>query len=162
EDVSVMMDREEQSQEHPVQSESVIAMMLIAKYAQYGLIPMVIPPITLDQPLPIERTPVQQGTDLDYLEQMARRFGYVFYVIPGPEPFTNTAYWRPRKSFDVPQSAITVNMGAETNATLGSFHSDGMAPTTVSGSVQDRMTNQTIPVQTFLPTRVPLSTQPLF
>jgi hypothetical protein len=162
EDVSVMMDREERSAEYPAQDETVIANQLILRYAQYGLIPEVIPPVTLDPPLPIERTPVQQGTDLDYLERMARRYGYVFYVVPGPVPFTNTAHWGPRKQFDVPQSAITVNMGAETNATIGAFHSNGLGPTTVSGHVQDRQTNQTVPVQTIAPLRVPLSTQPMF
>ena len=162
EDVSVMMDLEERSAQHPVQDETIIAKQLIERYAQYGLIPEVIPPETLDPPLPIERTPVQQRTDLRYLEQMARRFGYVFYIVPGPAPFTNTAYWGPRKQSDVPQSAITVNMGNETNATIGAFHSNGLGPTTVTGSIQDRQTNQTFPVQTFAPLRPPLSTQPLF
>jgi hypothetical protein len=70
EDVSVMMDREEKNAEHPAQSEMVIALKLIGSYAQYGLIPMVIPPPALDIPLPIERTPVQQATDLNYLKEL--------------------------------------------------------------------------------------------
>src|SRR5690606_24775253 len=65
EDVSVMMDLEERSAEHPAQPEIAIALKIIASYAQYGLIPMVIPPPTLDVPLPTERIPVQQGTDLE-------------------------------------------------------------------------------------------------
>ncbi|MGQ9482266.1 MAG: hypothetical protein ACUVSZ_12880 [Chloroflexus sp.] len=92
EDVSVAMDREEKSVEHPAQPEAVIALKIIAGYAQYGLIPMVIPPPTIDTPLPTERIPVQQATDLAYLRQMAERFAYVFYVMPGPAPLTNTAY----------------------------------------------------------------------
>jgi hypothetical protein len=78
EDVSVMMDVEEKSVEHPAQNEMIIATLLIAGYATYGLIPMVIPPPAIDTPLPIERIPVQHGTDLAYLTEMARRFGYVF------------------------------------------------------------------------------------
>ena len=65
EDVSVMMDLEEKSAEHPAQDETIIALKLIASYAQYGLIPVVIPPVVIDPPIPIERTPVQQGTDLE-------------------------------------------------------------------------------------------------
>ena len=84
EDVSVMMDREERSAEHPAQNEMLIAAKLILSYAQYGLIPVVIPPTAFDVPLPIERIPVQQGTDLDYLRKLAERHGYVFYVTPGP------------------------------------------------------------------------------
>ena len=45
---------------------------------------MVIPPLAIDFPIPIERIPVQQGTDLEFLRKMAERHGYVFYVDPGP------------------------------------------------------------------------------
>ena len=68
----------------------MIATKIIAGYAQYGLVPTVIPPKVIDPPIPIERTPVQQGTDLEYLEQMAERHGYVFYVTPGPAPLAST------------------------------------------------------------------------
>ena len=57
EDVSVMMDLEEKSIEHPAQPEMVIANMIILSYAQYGLIPMVIPPADMDVPLPIGASP---------------------------------------------------------------------------------------------------------
>jgi len=43
EDISVMMDMEERPAEHPAQDEALIAKMIILRYAQYGLIPMVIP-----------------------------------------------------------------------------------------------------------------------
>ena len=51
---------------------------------------MVIPPSAIDQPLPIERTPVQQSTDLDHLKSMGERFGHVFYIEPGPAPGTTS------------------------------------------------------------------------
>ena len=161
EDVSLMMDLHEQSAEYPAQDETVIATRIILSYAQYGLIPMVIPPVAIDPPLPIERTPVQQGTDLDQLERMARRFGYVFYVIPGPAPFTNTAYWGPPQRVGVPQSALTANMGAQTNASFGAFQTNALGPQTVQGSVQDRLTNTSIPVMTVAPLRIPLAAEPL-
>ena len=103
EDVSVKMDLEEKSVEHPAQPEVVIVTKLIASYAQYGLIPKVIPPPSINVPVPTERIPVQQGTDLEYLQEMAGRFGYVFYVTPGPAPLTNTAYWGPPERLGVPQ-----------------------------------------------------------
>lgn len=156
EDVSVMMDLEEKSAEHPAQNEMVIALKLIATYAQYGLIPMVIPPPALDIPLPIERTPVQQGTDLEYLRTMADRFGYVFYVAPGPAPFTNTAYWGPPVRVGLPQRALSANMGSATNIESINFQYNGLEPTMVAGSVQDRQLNVAVPVQTFATTRLPL------
>jgi hypothetical protein len=160
EDVSVMMDLEEKSVEHPAQDETVIATKLIAGYAQYGLIPMVIPPTVVDPPLPIERVPVQQGTDLAYLTQLADRFGYVFFVTPGPAPAANTAYWGPPMRIGVPQRALSVNLGPETNVATLHFRNDGLAPTLVTGQVQDRLSNQAMPVQTVASTRPPLSSLP--
>lgn len=160
EDVSVMMDLEEKSEEHPAQPEAVIALKLIAGYAQYGMIPMVIPPPSIDVPLPTERIPVQQGTDLGYLQQMAARFGYVFYVTPGPAPLTNTAYWGPPVRVGVPQKAISVNMGPNTNAEISSARYDSLVSNFVTGQVLDRRVNQVMPVQVFASTRLPLVSEP--
>jgi hypothetical protein len=161
EDVSCMMDREDRSAEHPAQDETIVAIKLIGSYAQYGLIPMVIPPPALDPPIPIERIPVQQGTDLAHLQAMAKRHGYVFYVSPGPAPFTNTAYWGPPVRTGLPQRAITVNMGPETNAKLSAGQTNGLAPTKVEGRVQDRQSGQQVPViSPGAPLRPPLASQP--
>jgi len=155
EDVSVMMDREEKNVEHPAQDETIIALKIIASYAQYGLIPLVIPPLMIDPPIPIERIPVQRATDLSYLKQMADRHGYVFYVEPGPVPFTNKAYWGPPVRVGLPQKALSVNLGPETNVSSINFQNNSNAPTLVAGQVQDRQTGQTMPVQTFASTRIP-------
>lgn len=157
EDVSVMMDMEERSVEHPAQPEMAIAAKIIATYAQYGLIPMVIPPPSLDMPIPIERIPVQQATDLEYLIAMAERFAYVFYVMPGPAPLTNTAYWGPPIRAGIPQRALSANMGSQTNVNSIDFEHDGLAATTISGSVHDRRLNSSVPVQTFASLRIPLA-----
>jgi hypothetical protein len=160
EDVSVMMDREEKSMQHPAQDETLIALKLIASYAQYGLIPMVIPPLVIDPPIPIERVPVQLGTDLQYLKQMAARYAYVFYVKPGPAPLTNIGYWGPPERLGLPQPALTINMGQATNVESFSVNNNALEPTLVSGQIQDRTTNQSVPVQTFASLRPPLSTMP--
>jgi hypothetical protein len=161
EDVSIMMDMEEKSVEHPAQNETVIANKIIASYPTYGLIPNVIPPTAMDIPLPIERTPVQQGTDLQFLQEMAQRYGYVFYVTPGPAPLSNMAYWGPPVRIGLPQKALSVNMGQDSNVHSINFQYDAMAPETISSSLQDRTTNQSLPIQTFASTRIPpLVTQP--
>jgi hypothetical protein len=160
EDISVMMDRAEKDVEHPAQPEMVIALKIIAQYARFGLIPLVIPPPSVDVPIPVERTPVQQTTDLKYLVELAERFAYVFYVVPGPLPATNTAYWGPPIRIGIPQPALTVDMGAATNVESINFQYDGLKATRVAGSVQDRQSNQRIPVQTFLSTRPPLAALP--
>ena len=145
----------EEARRAPGQSESLIALKLIGTYGQYGLIPMVIPPVSIDQPLPTERTPVQQDTDLEYLKKMAKRFGYVFYVEPGPAPGMNFAYWGPPKRSGFPQRALSVNVGPETNVESVSFSNNAMAPTIVKDEVLDRLTNQKMPVITFMGTRMP-------
>jgi hypothetical protein len=160
EDVSVMLDLAEKSVEHPAQPEAVIALKIIGSYAQYGLIPKVIPPPSIDVPLPTERTPVQQGTDLGYLQDMASRFGYVFYITPGPAPLTNTAYWGPPERLGIPQKAISINLGPNSNADIPNFRYDALATTFLTGQIQDRQTNEVLPVQTVASTRPPLASQP--
>lgn len=160
EDLSAVMAVEDKSVEHPAQDETVIANKIILAYARYGLIPTVIPPLMIDPPIPTERTPVQQGTDLAYLNEMADRHGYVFYVLPGPAPMTSTAYWGPPKLLDIPQRAITANMGSHSNATIASVRNDPESPEVIDDEVQDRLTNQTVPVRTFAPIRPPLALLP--
>ena len=155
-----MMDLEQKNVEHPAQDETIIANKIILTYAQYGMIPMVLPPVVSEFPIPVERTPVQRGTDLAYLNEMAGRHGYVFYITPGPAPFTNSAYWGPPNLVGTEQRALSVNLGPQSNVTSINFQHNGLAPSLVSGHVQDRITNQTTPVRTFVSTRIPLSSQP--
>jgi hypothetical protein len=160
EDASVMLDQEEKSAEHPAQDETIIANKIILSYAQYGLIPTVIPPLAIDPPVPTDRIPSQQVTDFAYLKQMAGRYGYVFFITPGPVPLTSTAYWGPPPRLSVPQKALSVNLGAETNVDQISFSTNSQAPVMMDGQVQDRLTNQAMPVKTLASTRVPLAAMP--
>lgn len=155
EDVSIAMDMEKKRAEYPAMSEMMIATLIIGTYAQYGLVPIIVPPPTVDQPLPIERTPVQQGSDLDQLKSMGQRFGYIFYVQPGPVPGTNLAYWGPPKRAGLPRRALTVNQGPEMNVESISFAYNALAPTIVKDEVQDRLTNASMPVETFVSLRLP-------
>jgi len=155
EDVSVMMDLEKKRSNYMAMSEPLIALKIIGAYAQYGLIPLIIPPAAIDQPLPIDRTPVHTGTDLEQLKAIGERFGHVFYIEPGPAPGTNFAYWGPPKRAGLPQRALSVNMGPETNVESINFTYNGLAPTIVNDSVQDKDLNITVPVMTFASTRLP-------
>ncbi len=89
--------------------------LIVAKYAPFGMIPMVIPSLFIDVPIPTDRIPRHQGTDLAYIRQLADEVGYVFYIKPGPEPGLNVAYWGPEIRIGAPQPALTMDMGADTN-----------------------------------------------
>jgi hypothetical protein len=94
--------------------EARIALML-AKYAFFGVIPLIIPSILFDISLPIMSIPAQQGTDLQYIRQLADEVGYVFYIAAGPVPGTNTAYWGPQVKIGAVQPALSGDMDAYTN-----------------------------------------------
>lgn len=98
--------------------------LLLAKYALFGVIPLVIPSVMIDISLPIEQIPSQQGTDLAYIRYLAGRVGYVFYISPGPVPGVNKAYWGPQIKVGVPQPALSIDMDAYTNVESMHFSFD--------------------------------------
>lgn len=120
--------------------------LICAKYAAFGIIPLPIPPIFMDVPIPIERIPAQQGTDLQYLKQMADEVGYVFYVEPGPAPGTNIAYFGPEIKVGVPQPALNIDMDAHTNVDALSFTFDPTAGVLPIVLIQNQMTRVPIPI----------------
>jgi hypothetical protein len=89
--------------------------MLLAKYALFGLVPVIIPSVMVNVPIPAEQTPSQQGTDLQYIRYLADQVGYVFYIAAGPAAGSNTAYWGPQVKVGIPQPALNVDMDAYTN-----------------------------------------------
>jgi len=153
EDVSIAMDTEEKRAGYLAMDEWMIATRIIASYAQYGLVPKVMRPPTMNQPSPTDPTPVQQRTDLDQLKQMGKRFGYVFYVEPGPLPGTNVAYWGPPKRGGQQQRALTVNQGPETNVDSINFTYNALAATIVKDAIQYR--NRSVSVMTHVGMRLP-------
>jgi hypothetical protein len=157
EDLSVLMDLNEKSQEHPAQPAYLIINKLIAEYAMYGLIPTVTLPPSTDVPNPVERVPVQRETDLDHINRI-KPADYIFAIKPGPLPLTNIAYCGPRIQISIPQRALSVNMAQATNCSGLSFNYDSTAATTVSGPVQDRTTGATVTATSTVSTEIPTST----
>jgi hypothetical protein len=98
--------------------------LIVAKYAALGIVPLTIPEIVTDIPIPISRFERQQGKDLEYIQELARRSGYVFYLDPGPLPGMSVAYWGPEIKVGMPQSALNINMDAHTNVESLSFRFD--------------------------------------
>jgi len=120
--------------------------LLCAKYAPFGLIPMVIPVLFPDVQIPIDKIPAQQGTDLAYIQELARQVGYVFYVEPGPAPGSNIAYFGPEIKAGVPQPALNLDMDALTNVESLSFSFDPTQGVLPLVYIQNQLTRVPIPI----------------
>lgn len=120
--------------------------LILAKYALFGIIPLVIPSVVVDVPIPTNRIPTHRGTDLAYIESLAASVGYVFYVEAGPAPGTSVAYWGPEIKVGVPQSALNVNMDAHNNVETLSFRYDGQSATLPIVFIQNELTKFPIPI----------------
>jgi hypothetical protein len=106
---------------YPAMPPSLRVLVILAKYAALGVIPLVIPSIVDEPPLPTRRIPQQRGSDYAYVKRLASEAGYVFYLEPGPATGTSKAYWGPEIRVGAPQAALTTNMDAQTNVEQISF-----------------------------------------
>lgn len=109
---------------YPAMPPSARVLLILAKYAALGVIPVVIPSIVDVPPLPTSRIPRQQGSDYAYVKKLAEDVGYVFYLEPGPVAGTSKAYWGPEVRIGVPQGALTTGMDRDTNVENLSFNFD--------------------------------------
>lgn len=156
-DVSVMLDQEEKIVAHPAQNEVVIVEKILKQYGKYQLSSKIVPPLTLETPSLMERTPVQRATDLQYLKQMAARFGYVFYVATGPSMLSNIAYWGPPVSLGGVQPALSANPGLGGNVKSINFKNNALVPITVQSKMVDRTTNKMMDIKALEYSRPPLA-----
>jgi hypothetical protein len=124
-DLTALMDVQDMTATpFPAMPPSTRVLLLLAKYAAFGVVPQVIPAVVDDPPLPTEQIPQQQGTDYQYIQQLATDVGYVFYLEPGPTPGLSRAYWGPEIRIGLPQPALTTGMDALANVDKLSFHFD--------------------------------------
>ena len=145
EDLSVLMDVVEMKLAYPAMPDVAQIITILAKYAVFGIQPRVISPLISPVPRPTERIPMQTGTDLAYIKNIAAQCGYVFYIDPGPLPLTSTAYFGPDAPIPIPQPALSVNNDWDTNVESLSFSLDGLAKKVFVITVLDPVTKK-IPI----------------
>jgi hypothetical protein len=131
---------------YPAMPPEARVVLILAKYAFLGVVPMVIPSVLIDIPIPTDRIPRQQGKDLGYIKQLADEVGYVFYLDPGPEPGMSVAYWGPAIKVGKPQPALNVDMDAHANVETISFNFDTESKTLPVLFVQNQETRAPIPI----------------
>lgn len=156
EDLTVLMDQQDWSGlPFPAMPAEGRVALLLAKYALYGIVPLVVPSVLVDTPIPSSSTPSQQGTDLRYIRALAERVGYVFYVDPGPVPGANVAYWGPRIKIGIPQPALNVDMDGHRNVDALTFRFDSTKNKIPTVFLYNELTKVVTPIP--IPPMTPLS-----
>lgn len=157
-DLSVLMDLEEKNASYPNQPDSLIAIQVLAGYAQYGILPQAQP--TIEVPILLQRIPRQAETDLQFLQRLANRNGYVFYL----DPLTlgvSRAYFGPENRLGVAQPALSINLGPATNVKSIRFTNDALAPIRVRGEFLDPVSMTSIPIPQLPSMKFPLAAKPV-
>jgi hypothetical protein len=120
------------------------------------VVPLVIPPLPADSPdSPTTRFNHHCGTDLEHIRTLASNCGYVFYLQPGPAPFTSIAYFGPDLPVPAMQPALSVNLDAHSNVESLNFSLNGTAKGAFIFTVFDPVTHK-IPIPITIPDVNPL------
>lgn len=124
-DPSVLMNLEEKVRPWPDMSDSDIA---AAIFSEYGFAAEVkdSQPVRPDN----EHRTMQRSTDIQFLQQLAKRNGYECYVETAPTGEI-AGHFHPPKTDQKPQGVLTVNMGQDTNVSAFTVRNDMLRPTTV-------------------------------
>jgi hypothetical protein len=151
-DLGARMDLDERNEPFRNQPDGVIALGVLAPYAQYGVAPVATP--TTNVPIETQRVPRQAETDLAFLRRLAQRNGFVFYVEPVGFGAA-AAYWGPENRAAELQPALTVGMGPHGNVRGIHFTRDALAPVGVEGSFIEPITGMTLPIPALPSLKIP-------
>jgi hypothetical protein len=150
EDLSVLMDVIEMKFPYPAMPDAAKTAFILSKYAMFGIVPFVVPPLVDTVETPTSGWKTQTGTDLSYIKKLAGNCGYTFYIEPGPAPLQSIAYFGPDVRIPIPQPALSVNMDWATNVESLSFSLDGLSKQITVITILDPITGK-IPIPIPLP-----------
>ncbi len=148
---------------YPAMSPAMRVLLSLAPYAALGCVPLVIPTLMEDIPIPTDRIPAHQGTHYKYLKLLASEAGYVFYIDPGPVPGVSKAYWGPEIRLGQPQPALTTGFGNHLdNVTTLSFTYDKEKKKMPLVSIQEQTSHVplVLPIPDVTPLNPPLGLVP--
>src|SRR5215208_180588 len=155
-DLTALMDIVPLDIPYPAMPPALRVLVAVAKYAAFGVVPLVIPSILEDIPIPIERIPRHQGTDYQYVKALAQEAGYVFYIDPGPVPLVSKAYWGPEIRVGAAQPALSLALdGPHANVKTLSFRFDKERKELPVVFIQEPASKAPIPIP--IPDITPLS-----
>jgi hypothetical protein len=158
EDLTLLMDLEERTDRYPNLVPSLRVERILAKYADYGIDTEIIREQIQQPPNAQQRVDYQTGTDLQYVNELAKANGYTFYLTPGPVPGRSTAFWGPERRIGQRQHALNVNMDVNSTVDQLTFAYDGTAREEPQARVQDPRTRDStlLPQPDISPLRPPL------
>ncbi|WP_326810210.1 hypothetical protein OIE62_35225 [Streptomyces scopuliridis] len=137
EDLTLLMDLEERTDRYPNLVPSKRVERILAKYTDYGIDARIVPE-QIQQPAREQyRVDYQTGTDLQYVNELAKANGYTFYLDPGPVPGRSSAFWGPERRLGQRQHALNVNMDNNSTVDQLTFAYDGTAREEPQARVQD-------------------------
>jgi phage protein D len=122
-DGSVLMNLEEKVKRWPATSDSDIAQTI---FGDYGFATQVTATPQAHQEE--QQTTMQRGTDIQFLQYLARRNGYECYVEADVQSGQNTGHFHPPETQQQPVGVITVNLGEATNVDTFQLRYDMLRP----------------------------------
>lgn len=131
---------------YPAMPVEVQVLVILAKYAFLGILPVVLPSILPTVESPTTHFDSQWGNDLEYIEQLADETGYVFHLAPGPIPGVSSAYWGPVIKVGIPQPALNLDMDAASNVETLSFEFDAERKVQPIVFIHNKETKLPIPI----------------
>ncbi|QXE38323.1 hypothetical protein KQY30_32905 [Streptomyces sp. GMY02] len=137
EDLTLLLDLEERTDRYPNLAPSQRVERILAKYADYGIDTRIIREQIQQPPNEQRRVDYQTGTDLQYVNDLAKANGFTFYLDPGPVPGRSTAFWGPEQRLGRRQHALNVNMDNNSTVDQLTFAYDGTAREEPQARVQD-------------------------
>lgn len=159
EDISLRLDLDPASETHANQPDSAIVFKILGNYARFGIAPNVTQTTVI--PIETDRVPSQHETDLAYIRRLAERNGFVFYIEPSPLPGTSVAYWGLDNRLGLPQPALAINMGPQTNLDQPiNFNYNALGPIAPRVTVLDPITKTSITIPAPSGLRPPLALRP--
>ena len=164
EDLSILMDVVKIQIPYPGVTLEARINLMIAKYSAFGVIPRVMPHPIISAEIPTTHYEIQRTSDLEYIKSLAAQCGYVFYIEPGPAPYTSIGYFGPDIRLPIPQPALSVNSDWDTNVESLNFSLNGLAKKQVIMLTFDPITRKIplpIPVPPVNPLHPPLGLRPI-
>jgi len=146
-DLSVLMDLTQMRLIYMAMTDAAIVQLILAKYAMFRIVPLVISPLADSPRSPTDGSISQTTTDLTFIRRLSQSCGYTFYIDPGPAPGQSIAYFGPDVHLPVPQPALSINSDWATNVESLSFNHNGLSKQTTVITILDPVTRKlTIPI----------------